>query len=284
VNDQSLTDLLESRAADVPVGPPPLAEIHRGARRRRSYGVLVVAAAAAATIGVVALWPGPSDPGRDSTPVATDAPSPDVPPAGFRWVGMDGVAVAVPREWGTNATRCGTPMRDTAIVDVGAVDACIQTYPAGVTAVTVRGPNDLDELLAWQPLEVDGEPALRSASSGSETYDGREVFTARVHLTEQDVVFEAWATAAQEAVDEVLSQIVVLDSLVAVPGISPANNRRDQTRAGERYVRALQEAGLVAEVVPERTRDIPPGFVLEASPAPGTVVEPGSVVTVRVTG
>ncbi|WP_134739632.1 PASTA domain-containing protein [Nocardioides sp. 503] len=284
MDDQTLSDLLEARAADVAVGPPPLAEIHRGGRRRRSYGVLVAAAAAAAVVGAVALWPSASDPGRDPAPVASDGASPDVPPAGFRWVGMGRAAIAVPDAWGTNATRCGVPTRDTVVVDVGVVETCSAAYPAEVTSVTLRVPNDLDQLLEWSRVEVDGEQALHTASTGSETYAGRDVFSSRVQLPAEGVVFEATSTVSQRAVDEALSRIVVLDSHVAVPGISPANYEHpDQTKAGRRYVRAVQEAGLVAKVVPEPTRDIPPGFVLAASPAPGTVVEPGSVVTVEVT-
>lgn len=55
--DDNLTDLLGARAADVPVGPSPLAEMHRAAvRRRRSY-VAALAAAAAVVVAEVVTEP-----------------------------------------------------------------------------------------------------------------------------------------------------------------------------------------------------------------------------------
>lgn len=288
MNADNLTDLLEARAAGVPVGPPPLTDMHRAAsRRRRSYGaVLAAAAAVIVTVGAVAVWPDGAGSGRDDTPVASDSPSDpassEVPPAGFRWVGMGQAVIAVPEEWPLNATRCGTPTRDTVVVDQGVVETCAMAYPASVTSVEVRPKNGVDDLLDWVPTEVDGEEALRSPAVAGESFDGTTVFGSSLYLPARDVMFAAASSVSQEAAEDLLTRITILDTLVAVPGVSPANYETDdQSKAGETYVRALEEAGLVAEVVTKPNRG-GPGFVLGVSPAPGTVVEPGSVVTVTV--
>lgn len=289
MNDDNLTDLLEARAADVTVGPPPLAEMHRHAvRRRRSYvAALAAAAAVVVTVGAVAVWPDGSGSGRDSTPTASDSPSPspspEVPPAGFRWVGMGRAVIAVPDSWATNDIRCGTPQSNTVVVDVSVIETCATAYPADTSSVWLRERQPVDEIATWTPVEVDGEEALRSPDERLVGYGDSPIFRASVYLPGRDVVFAASSTVSQEVVDEVLSRVTILDTLVAVPGISPANyGPTPQSKAGETYVRMVREAGLVAEVVTEQGPL--PGFVLDVSPAPGTVVEPGAVVTVTVAG
>lgn len=288
-----LTEMLERSAADVPVGPPPLTAMHRTACRRRSYAVgLAAAAAVVVATGSVALWPSGEGASRDPAPAtsASDSPTPqprvEAPPAGFRWVGMGQAVIAVPEAWGTNATRCGTPTRDTVIVDEGVVETCATAYPAGTTSVHVRPRNAVDAVDTWTPIEVDGESALRSPDAASQTSGEGVVYEAAVYLPDRDVVFEATSSVSAEAVTDVLDEITILDTLVAVPGFSPANyDGDDQSKAKERYVRALLDAGLRAEVVVRPTpRASVAGFVLGAQPAPGTVVEPGSTVTVTVTG
>lgn len=288
MNDDNLTDLLEARAADVPVGPPPLAQMHRDAvRRRRSYVAgLAAAAAVVVTVGAVAVWPDGSGSERDSVPLASDSPSQpasdDVPPAGFRWVGIGQAAIAVPDSWATNAIGCGTPQTDTVVVDVSVIEACAMPYPKDTSSVWLRERQPVDEIATWTPVEVDGEEALRSPDERFDGFRGATLYRASIYLRGRDVVFEASSTVSQEVVDEVLSRITILDTLVAVPGVSPANyGTTPQSRAGENYVRMVREAGLVAEVVTERSQATA-GFVLGVSPAPGTVVEPGTVVTVTV--
>lgn len=289
-----LTEMLERSAADVPVGPPPLAAMHRTARRRTSYAVgLAVAVAVVVAAGSVALWPSGDVAPRDLSPTASDSPTPapseqtsvEAPPTGFRWVGVGQAVIAVPESWGANATRCGTPTRDTVIVDEGVVETCATAYPADTTSVHVRPRNAVDQVDTWTPIEIDGEPALRSPDERSRGF-GTRFYAASVYLPERDVVFAASSSDSFEAVDDLLGGIAILDTLVAVPGFSPANyGGSDQSRAKERYVRALLDAGLTAEVVVRPSpRAGVVGFVLSAAPQPGTVVEPGSTVTVTVSG
>ncbi|WP_309647763.1 PASTA domain-containing protein [Nocardioides sp.] len=286
-----LTEMLERSAADVPVGPPPLAAMHRTARRRRSYAVgLAAAAAVVVATGSVALWPSGDVAPRDLAPTASDSPSEQTrveePPTGFRWVGIGQAVVAVPDAWGTNEIRCGTPTRDTVVVDVGVIETCATSYPRDTTSVWIRSREPVDQVGSWSPIEVDGEPALRSPDEGSQSSGEAAVYRAAVYLPERDVVFEATSSVSAEAVSEALGRITIVDTLVAVPGFSPANyGGGDQSKAGERYVRALLDEGLRATVVVRPTPQAGVvGFVLDASPAPGTVVEPGSTVRVTVTG
>ena len=291
MNDDNLTEILERSAADVPVGPPPLSQMHRTASRRRTYAVGLAAAAAVAVVASgVALWFTGDVATRDPAPAASDSPSPqpqgEAPPIGFRWVGMGQAVIAVPDSWGTNATWCGTPKRDTVIVDVGAVPLCFVPFPEDTTSVTIRSRERIDQVGSWVPIEVDGERALRSPDERLGGPTGLKIYGASVYLPERDVVFAAESSVSAQAVNDVLEQITILDTLVAVPGFSQTNyGDGDQSKARERYVRALTEAGLRAEVIVEPTPQASVvGFVLEASPAPGTVVEPGSTVTVTVTG
>ncbi|GEP40361.1 hypothetical protein NPS01_40240 [Nocardioides psychrotolerans] len=291
MNDDNLTEILERSVADVGVGPPPLAALHRTARRRRRSGAAGLAAAAAVALvaGGVALWPaGDVADTREPAPAASDSPAPqpeppdDLSPAGTRWAGIGQAVIAIPDSWGTNATGCGTPSRDTVVVDEGVIPLCLIPFPADTTSVTIRERNAVDEIDGWTPVEVDGEAALRSPTSSGRGFGGR-LYGASVYLPERDVMFAAQSSVSAQAVTDVLAGISILDMLVAVPGFSSANYDGEQRKAGENYVRTLTEAGLRAKVVVKPSRSTP-GFVWGASPRPGTVVEPGSTVTVTVTG
>lgn len=284
---------LDPDLADVTVGPPPLAALHRTVRRRRSYAAGLAAAAAVAVVaGGAALWPaGDVGDTREPAPAASDvptaAPEPepepadDTPPPGTRWVGIGQAVIAVPDSWGTNATGCGTPTRDTVVVDQGVVPLCLLPYPSDTTSVDIRGRNAVDEIQGWTPIEVDGEAALRSPVGSARSFGGG-LHAASVYFPERDVMFAAQSSVSARAVTEVLEGITILDTLVAVPGFSPANEG-EQRKAGENYVQTLTEAGLRAKVVVKPSRSTP-GFVWGAFPRPGTVVEPGSTVTVTVLG
>ncbi len=47
---------------------------------------------------------------------------------------------------------------------------------------------------------------------------------------------------------------------------------------------ALQEAGLTADVQTRKSPGLSPGFILDVSPNPGTMVQPGDVISVTVSG
>ncbi len=287
MNPDDLTEILERSAGDVPVGPPPLGQMHRTARRRRSVGAgLAAAAAVAIVVGGAVLWPGGDGPSRDPSPTASDSPSTapvEAPPAGFRWVGRGQAVIAVPDSWGTNLLECGTPTQDTVLIDVGATNLCYVPYPASTTSVAITSRREGDRFGGWVPIEVDGEKALRSPDETNEAAGAPTLHRSAVYLPERDVLFEVSSTVSRQAVGEALDRITLLDSLVAVPGFADTNEGADLSKGGERYVRALLDAGLRAEVVTEPAPQSGlAGYVVSASPEPGSVVEPGSTVTVTV--
>ncbi|MFF5215856.1 hypothetical protein [Micromonospora sp. NPDC000442] len=84
-----------------------------------------------------------------------------------------GVRISVPAAWPRNATKCGTPMRDTYIVDVDVIAGCAVLPRPRVDYAEIRRANlDLDPVaqLATEAGEAFGHPVLRG---GDVLPDGR---------------------------------------------------------------------------------------------------------------
>ncbi|MEV2237266.1 hypothetical protein [Micromonospora sp. NPDC049891] len=84
-----------------------------------------------------------------------------------------GVRISVPAGWPRNATKCGTPMRDTYIVDVDLIAGCAVVPPPRVDYAEIRRANlELDPVaqLATEAGEASGHPVLRG---GDVLPDGR---------------------------------------------------------------------------------------------------------------
>jgi len=281
VTDERLTHLLHDRISQERVGQPPLHAMHRdAARRRRGRSAVVVAAVGVAMVG--GLFAATGDDASPQPRPAEVATASDTPPAGFRWVGIGAAVVAVPHEWGTNAVRCGTPERDTVIVDQGAVCAALFPFPADTSAVEVRPRYSVDDRDGYTETRVEGEQALlspvecpRGRTAGAHTCRRTLVLPAR------DIVFAAETSRGRAALDDILARVAILDQDVAVPGYSLLALDH-QGRAGAAYSEALRDAGLQVKIVTQTRRGIEPGYVLGAVPSPGAVVEAGSRVTVTV--
>ena len=166
---QQLMDRLEERAAEIPVGPPPLGLMRTRARRRRQGRMAVLASAAAvAAIAAGLTWQGIGGAGDDSrTPVASEGPSdPDLPPDGYRYVGVGDLVAAVPQSWTRNETNCGTPTADTVIIDPGPTCMMLVPRPADVDSLKVltglarRIAPDATAVAVGAPADVDGFLAL----------------------------------------------------------------------------------------------------------------------------
>lgn len=56
----------------------------------------------------------------------------------MRLVGLGNLAIAVPEEWETNRTRCGTPMSGTVVINVGVVETCATARPEGLESIEAR--------------------------------------------------------------------------------------------------------------------------------------------------
>lgn len=92
-------------------------------RRRRAAALSAVgmAAAVVAVGGTMVLVGGPNP----APPVASTPPV----PAATRLVGIGHAAIAVPTQWAANQLGCGTPLKDTVIIDAGPQNLCLVDRP-----------------------------------------------------------------------------------------------------------------------------------------------------------
>lgn len=282
MNEHELTELMERGVEGVRVSPAPLEAVHAGAvrrrRRRRWAGVAATVAVAVALVGGTAAVLGQ---GPEHAPPVADEQVSDVLPDGMRWAGIGSVAVAVPEEWGTNETHCGTPKRDTVVVWQGGERTCLVPRPVGVESVEFAE----GELFGFKPdatVVIDGVRAEQQSTTcvtGVDP-DGKDgvLCSAALHFPDLGWVRVESSTDAA-TVDEILGRVHVLDDLVGVPDHSGIASE-EQGRSGEAYAALLRDRGFEVRVETEKRWGITPGYVLGVSPSPGTVVEPGSTVTV----
>lgn len=221
-------------------------------------------------------------------------------PDGSRWVGMNGVVVAVPDWWSTGETQCATPVEDTVYFDSGAIVDCADPVPDTLarevsSLAILDGTRGIGE---WKVGEM--EPVAE--------VDGREV----VELEKCDYWFEGVCRRMFAVPDEG----VVFAVSIADRGDADYEAIRDSVRIlpdGEttvplraadwgtpgwgaepdyvtRLVRAVREAGLEAEIVEERipkdspgmVADLPAGSYLGSDPELGSVVDKGATVRISV--
>lgn len=206
--DSDLTDLLERAGGKTEVGPPPIDAMRVGAtrrRRRRTAGVSVLGAAAvAAVIGGATLLTGPPQAGP---PVATPAPTAAAVPDGMRLVGRGHVAIAVPAQWATNATRCGTAQEDTVVIENDAT-FCLSPRPAGVESVELMYRGLPPEFRADQRFEIDGVPAERQRTTCvARDAPQVSVCTGMVNVPSLGVWFRAESSTNAAEVDRILARI-----------------------------------------------------------------------------
>lgn len=282
MDQQQLIDRLEERAADIPVGPPPVGLMRARARRHRQGRVAILASAAAvAAVAAGLAWQGGG--GADDgarTPIASEGPrDPDTPPDGYRYVGEGPVVAAVPLSWGTNRTDCGTPQQDTVVIDQGVTCLALVPRPADVDSLTIQPAYDGLDTADWTPTEVAGERALRSPLSRQ---DG--VVRQAVVVPGADVSFVAESSSADGAtvVGDLLDGITVLQQHTTVPAFQDLGYDSDPASMADSYVDRLAALGLTAEVAEGNGRGLDAGTVLRTDPAVGSVVAPGDVVRVVV--
>jgi hypothetical protein len=270
--DPRLAALLERTGDRVLVLAPPLAAIVDEGRRQRRRRRVTWLAGIAAVVGVlVALDLAMGSPGQ--APGRTD--NPDVPPDGMRLVGVGRAAIAVPEGWGTNRLRCGTPVADTVVLDVGSAPACTTARPRGIESVRVAHGTRPPGFQADRTVPVDGEPAERSATA---CVDG--VCRATLYVLSDRASFTAEAPTRDD-VDRLLGGVRVLENRIAVPGF--ASLAAMSGGASDDAVYAdLRDYGLDPRVVLREDPLAGPGTVLGLRPEPGTVVAPGTDVTMVV--
>jgi hypothetical protein len=219
--------------------------------------------------------------GRGEAGPPPDAPRQAVAPPGMRLVGLGHAAITLPEGWGTNATRCGTPTRDTVVIDVGAVPACGAARPADVDSVEItRGrPFDLEVDETFSLGGVRAQRQRTTCHGGG--FGGARTCVGTVYLPSMRVAFRAESSTDDLTPDRVLDRIRIAPEHIAVPGYQSIALRRQQ-HSGQAYVEALRRAGLTPRVRHRAARAVPAGFVVGVTPRPGTMVRPGTVVTVTV--
>jgi hypothetical protein len=259
--------------------PMPEAGAGVAIRRRRAVITLASAALVVTVIGGTVLAStlgGGADPG----PLA-GSPSPIVTPPGTRLVGAGHAAIAVPAEWGTNKTHCGVPQQDTVVIDVAVIEACGTRRPRGVDSVEIwTGPPPFS-YHADETTVLDGVPAERQKTICAPDLGGHTICAGTIYLRSLGVMFIADSSTSRAEVDRILSWIRIVPGLVGVPGVDKIRTD-EQGGAQATYVDVLDRAGLTAEIHTRTVPGSPAGYILDVSPPPGTMVRPGTVVTVTV--
>lgn len=278
-----LTDLLARTADQTPVGPPPLDALHAGAtrrRRRRTAGLTATAAVAvAAVIGGTTLLTS-----HDKTaPVTSPTPTPVAPAT--RLVGFGHAAIAVPADWPTNKSMCGTPKQDTLLLDdPSAALFCASFRLPGVESVGLYYGRPRVDFHADETFEIDGVRAERQRTTCSTSnYPKANTTTcvSTVSIPSLKVWFLADSSTSAEEVDRILSWIRIVPNLSGVPSYwslvgTPLNP------VAEAYAPELAAAGLKVQYKRVKSPSYSTGTILGVAPAAGTMLPVGSTVTVTV--
>jgi hypothetical protein len=173
------------------------------------------------------------------------------------------------------------PQQDTVVIDVGAVDTCLTKRPQGVDSVEVTPGKPRFDFTVDETFIVDGVEAQRQATRCEPDVGDTRVCNGTVYLPSSGVSFRAESSTSATAVDRILEQIHIVADQVGVPGYQTLAVNQ-QGKSGEKYLDALREAGFTAEVRTKKMPGVGAGYVLGASPQPGTMLDPGAVVTVTV--
>jgi hypothetical protein len=214
--------------------------------------------------------------GTNPVPTATNGV-----PAGMRLVGLGHATIAVPQAWGTNQAKCGTPQSDTVLVNEWLVQLCSVPRPSGVESVEVGdgapGPKYRYGFHADETFEIDGVRAQRQRTTCE---PGTPQFCAGiVFLPTLGVWFRAESSTSAEEVDRVLGRVMVMPDRVGVPEYAGALSKGDG-RSGQKYADLLRGLGLRVETRTAASPNYTPGELLKVSPFPGTMLAPGSTVTI----
>lgn len=302
-----VTALIEQRAGAFEVGPAPMGTLHqriRRAKRRRNLGMVAAGVAATvAVVGGVVVREIATDSGSTTiadsgaTPDATpETPTPDPTPApGQRLVAVGGVSIAVPAEWSTDDTRCGTALSNTVIL-TPSLNACGTFMPADTTSVTLtlsEGRSAPSEPpLGSVPVTVDGLGFDRIDRCAPQVIEGfgppgdagsATMCTTSLLPIESGTAITVQSTIAPERtaltfIDSLIGSMTALNGAIGVPPIPAPSDQG----AVEEYVGVLRGLGLSPEVA---VRDDPAalsGQYLGSDPAVGETVDLGDPVTVFV--
>lgn len=275
MNEDEATRLFARTAEDIPPVPrPPITHLIRGGqgirRRQRLLRVGGIAAVAALIIGAGALWlPGSSGSAQPAT-ATNETTAPDdsglpTAPDGTRWVGFNGVMVAVPEAWSANPPACEEDTAPSAMV-IGerSLKPCV-----GLMAFSLAGPaptNPGDET-----VDLDGTPAVRD--SGYCVYSLPGQCEGSLYVPSERAAFTVMALDDMDLIDAILDTArLVPDGHTSVPDVSGLVHDSD-------VAPLMNQADLVwtPRCPPETTCDM--GHLEATDPATGSVVPVGTTVT-----
>ena len=191
-SDDPRIEMLSRAARAIPVPPLDVGGVVRAARSRRRRGAATVASAAAVVVAIagVALVAPDRDrptPGRVDAANAGDATgepgsSLPAPPSGTKWVGQDGVLVAVPTDWAVTEHPCGVDA--VALVFDGTSEPFVDCTVQGGQVATVRFDPLREGAEPVEPACLDSFPEL---CEGSRVFDDDGMAAqVTVHITDRD--------------------------------------------------------------------------------------------------
>ncbi|MFF0340305.1 PASTA domain-containing protein [Kribbella sp. NPDC004875] len=242
-----------------------------GGSGSRLRGVLASAAAVTTVIAVIGVTNLLSSHGGSSL-ITTPVLVPD--PVAMRVVGFGHAAIAVPRVWGTNVSRCGIPRRDTVLIDdPSAAGDCDLPRPPDVDSVEL-GTAPPKGFRIDQTFSINGVEAERSWTSCGDD----NVCWGAVGIPSLRVWFRASSSTNATEVDEILGRIEILPELIGVPSARSVTEDRN----GTAYAALLHKLGLNAAFRTRTSLVYEPGRVVDVSPSPGTILNPGETVTLTV--
>ncbi|GAB3946605.1 hypothetical protein GCM10029976_074420 [Kribbella albertanoniae] len=281
MNESKLSELLEQAGERTPVSPPPIDAMRSGATRRRRRRTAVwsaagTALAVAAVIGASTMLTNNGTSPLEQPPVAAATPT-AVVPEGLRLVGVGHTAIAVPKDWPPNQLKCGSPSKDTVIVDPGPQPACFTPLPDGVESVQIDSKPAF-EFKAEQTFELHGVQAQRQRTVCKTRETGNPVCAGAVLIPSRNVWIRAESSTSAAEVDKLLGQIWFVQDAIGVPGFRSL----DPETSTDKYLAVLRSAGFKGKVVTKADPGMPKGSLLAVSPAPGTMLPNGSPVTVTV--
>jgi PASTA domain len=280
--ETKLTDLLEHTADQTPVGPPPLAALRAGAVRRRRRRTAGLAAVAVVAVGAVIVGSNLLTPPTRTGPVTSPTPAP--PPPAMRLVGFGHAVIAIPADWPTNKSSCGTPQQDTVqIDDPTAANLCMINRPVGVDSVQLTGAPPSLDYHADETIVIDGVQAQRQRTSCLDGWQEARVCSGAVSIPALKVWFRTESSTGAAEVDRMLARVQITPERSGVPSYRSLARTVQGTLAAD-YAVVLRQDGLKARYRTERSPSYPRGLILGVSPAPGTMLASGSTVTVTVVG
>jgi hypothetical protein len=218
---------------------------------------------------------------NQTAPVTSPTPTPIAPAT--RLVGFGHAAIAIPADWPTNKSSCGTPKQDTVqIDDPSGLHLCQSNRPKGVESVQLTGvPPSLD-YHADETVLIDGVRAERQRTSCL-GWQGTRVCMGAVGIPSLKVWFYAESSTSPEEVDRILDRIQILRDRSGVPSYSSLGGAPTGPLARS-YAPLLAAAGLEVQYKRVKSPNYPDGTILGVSPAVGTLLPVGSTVTVTVAG